>query len=160
MEKTKVFIIAGSQSDVPKISDAEKILDEMKIKYKTAIISAHRAPDYLYEYVKAAEKNGAKVFVAAAGMAAHLPGVIASHTCLPVIGVPISASLGGMDALLSTVQMPKEVPVAAVAIDNSANAALLAARILAVHDEKLRKKLVERRKNIEHKIKTLNKDNL
>jgi len=159
MEKRRVSIIVGSQRDVPKISAAEKILSSLKVSYKTAIISAHRAPDYLGEYIKTEEKSGAGVFIAAAGMAAHLAGVIASKTCRPVIGVPVNVSLGGLDALLSMVQMPQEVPVATVGVDNAANAALLAAEILATCDEKLRLKLVERRKNLEHKIRNLNKGN-
>jgi len=138
----KVGIIMGSDSDLPVMSGAEKILDKLSVEYETDIVSAHRTPDRMYEYAKTARDRGLAVIIAGAGGAAHLPGMVASLTDLPVIGVPVkSAALNGLDSLYSIVQMPAGIPVATVAIDNAANAALLAARILAVCDEGVRVKL-------------------
>ena len=129
----KVAIIMGSKSDYPLIEKTEKVLDAFDISYDTRIISAHRTPSVAEEFAKNAEANGYEVIIAAAGKAAHLAGVVAGLTPLPVIGMPIKASaLEGMDALLATVQMPKGVPVATVAIDGAENAALLAIQILSV----------------------------
>ncbi len=157
MKKIDIAIIMGSESDMPKMAKAGKTLKEFKIAHKVSVISAHRAPGVLKEYIESCEKAGVRVFIAGAGMAAHLAGVIASHTARPVIGVPLCATLNGLDSLLATVQMPKEVPVATVAIDNAVNAAILAAQILAVGDDKLLKVLRNRKTQIEMKAKRLNK---
>lgn len=142
-----VAIFFGSKSDTEVMKKAAGVLKEFGIDYKAFVISAHRAPEALRETVKKAESQGVKVFIAGAGLAAHLPGVIASMTSLPVIGVPIlSGGLGGLDALLAIVQMPKPVPVATVGINNAANAALLALEILATGDETLKNRLSEYKK--------------
>lgn len=125
-----VGIIMGSKNDKPKLQPAGEALQEAGIRYEVRVMSAHRDPELVAQYCKAARMRGLKVIIAAAGMSAALPGVAAAHTDLPVIAVPISASLGGLDALLSAVQMPPGVPVACVAIDGARNAGLLAARII------------------------------
>lgn len=141
-----VGIIVGSQSDLPVIEKATLMLSDLGIQYDLLIASAHRTPEKVAAYAKSAEKKY-EVIIAAAGMAAALPGVVAAHTTLPVIGIPISSkSLLGHDALFSIVQMPSGVPVATVAIDGAKNAAILAAQILAVKYPKLRKKLKELKK--------------
>ncbi|OFW56769.1 MAG: 5-(carboxyamino)imidazole ribonucleotide mutase [Actinobacteria bacterium RBG_19FT_COMBO_54_7] len=128
-----VALIMGSKSDLKKVVPAEEMLGRMGVKAVTAVISAHRQPEKLREFVESAGEQGVEVFIAAAGKAAHLPGVVASLTTRPVIGLPISSSdLGGLDALLSIVQMPGGIPVATVAIDGAENAALLACSILAL----------------------------
>lgn len=139
----KVIIIMGSDSDLDQMKAAADILDEFQISYEIHISSAHRTPGRTHEIVAEGEKNGAEVFIAAAGGAAHLAGVVASATALPVIGVPIAAKgfMGGMDALLSTVQMPSGIPVATVAIGGAKNAGILAAQILSVKEEALREAL-------------------
>ncbi|MEG0283212.1 MAG: 5-(carboxyamino)imidazole ribonucleotide mutase [Erysipelotrichales bacterium] len=135
----KVGILMGSKSDYPIMKEAENILKKFNIEYEIKIVSAHRTPEYMYDYAK---KNDVSVIIAGAGGAAHLPGMLASLTSKPVIGVPINATpLNGMDSLLSIVQMPKGVPVATVAINQSANAALLAIKMLAIHDANLYKQL-------------------
>ncbi len=137
-----VGIIMGSDSDLPVMRAAAKMLDEFAVAYEMDIVSAHRTPERLHDYASSAEARGLKVIIAGAGGAAHLPGMAASFTVLPVIGVPISATrLEGMDALLSIVQMPAGVPVAAVAIDNAANAAILAVQMIATGDPVLRERL-------------------
>jgi 5-(carboxyamino)imidazole ribonucleotide mutase len=137
-ENPLVGIIMGSDSDLPVMDGAIKIFKEFNIPYEVKILSAHRTPDQHAEYSKTAIKRGLKVVIAAAGGAAHLPGVTAAHTILPVIGVPIkSKALNGMDSLLSIVQMPSGIPVATVAIDGAKNAALLALSIIALSDNKL-----------------------
>ncbi len=137
-ENPLVGIIMGSDSDLPVMDGAIKIFKEFNIPYEVKILSAHRTPDQHSEYSKTAIKRGLKVIIAAAGGAAHLPGVTAAHTILPVIGVPIkSKALNGIDSLLSIVQMPGGIPVATVAIDGAKNAALLALSIIAVSDNKL-----------------------
>lgn len=142
-----VGIIMGSDSDLPVMSEAAKILDEFKVPYEIKIVSAHRTPDFMSEYAKTARKRGLKVIIAGAGGSAHLPGMTASHTTLPVIGVPIkSKSLDGLDSLLSIVQMPAGVPVATVAINGAKNAGILAAQIIALNDKSVAGKL-ERFKN-------------
>lgn len=142
-----VAIFFGSKSDTEIMKKAAGVLKEFGIDYKAFVISAHRAPEALKETVKKTESQGVKVFIAGAGLAAHLPGVIASMTSLPVIGVPIlSGGLGGLDALLAIVQMPKPVPVATVGINNAANAAFLALEILATGDETLKNRLSEYKK--------------
>jgi phosphoribosylaminoimidazole carboxylase PurE protein len=129
--KPIVAVVMGSKSDEAVMAGATQALEEMGLSYEVKVMSAHRQPAAVAKFAKEAKKRGIKIIIAGAGLAAHLPGVIASYTDLPVIGVPIAAgSLNGLDALLSIVQMPKGVPVATVGINNSANAALLAARIL------------------------------
>ncbi|WP_288624605.1 5-(carboxyamino)imidazole ribonucleotide mutase [uncultured Brachyspira sp.] len=142
----KVGIIIGSDSDLPIIEKAIDILKDFSIPFEVHIYSAHRTPEKAIEFSKNAEKNGFGVIIAAAGMAAHLAGVIAANTILPVIGIPCkSQNLEGIDALLSTVQMPSGIPVATVAINGGVNAALLSIEILAVNDKELSKKLKEKR---------------
>ena len=162
MKQVLVAIILGSDSDLPVMSNAAKILDEFKVDYKMTVSSAHRSPERTKNYVKECFKNGVKVIIASAGLAAHLAGVCASHFPLPVIGVPIkNGALNGVDALCSTVQMPPGVPVATVGIDNAKNAGLLAVQILATSDKNLEKKLLEYKemlaKTVEEKAKNLGK---
>ena len=157
-----IGIIMGSDSDLPVMSKAAEVLEKFGIPYEITIVSAHRTPDRMYKYAKDAEARGIKVIIAAAGGAAHLPGMVASITHLPVIGVPIkTTALNGLDSLLSIVQMPAGVPVATVAINNSENAAILAISILAVSDkniaEKLKKYKKELKNTIEEKAKKLEK---
>ena len=148
----KVAVIFGSRSDTEKMKGAAKALNEFNIGYKAFILSAHRVPEKLTETINNIEKEGYECIIAAAGLAAHLPGVIASHTVLPVIGVPINAALNGMDSLLSIVQMPKSIPVATVGINNSYNAGMMAVEILAVKYPELKKKLIEYRNNMKQKF--------
>ncbi len=140
--KALVGIIMGSDSDLPVMQAAQKALEQLGVACELDIVSAHRTPDKLHEYATSAEERGLKVIIAGAGGAAHLPGMAAALSILPVIGVPISATrMQGLDALLSIVQMPAGVPVATVAIDNAANAAILAAQIIATGDAQLRERL-------------------
>ena len=142
----KVGIIMGSDSDLPVVEKAINTLKDFEVPFEVHVFSAHRTPVEAKEFSENARKNGFGVIIAAAGMAAHLAGAIAANTTLPVIGIPIkSQNLGGMEALLSTVQMPSGIPVATVAIDGAANAALLAAQILALSDEALSQKLIDKR---------------
>jgi len=142
----KVGIIMGSDSDMPIIEKAVNVLKELQIPYEVHIYSAHRTPEQARDFSVNARKNGFGVIIAAAGMAAHLAGAIAANTTLPVIGIPCKSSvLDGMDALLSTVQMPTGIPVATVAINGGANAALLAAQIIAVEDSELADRLDAKR---------------
>lgn len=137
-----VAIIMGSDSDWPIMEEAAKTLEKFSISFSTEVLSAHRMPDEMVEFAKNAQSAGYKIIIAGAGGAAHLPGMVASLTTLPVIGVPISLkNLDGMDSLLSIVQMPVGIPVATVAIDNAANAAILAARILGISNETISKKV-------------------
>ncbi len=139
-----VGIIMGSDSDIAVMEKAFAVLKEFEVPFEVKIISAHRTPDVHAEYSKTAAKRGIKVIIAAAGMAAHLPGVTAGHTHIPVIGVPISGkNLDGMDALMAIVQMPPGIPVATVAVDGAKNAGLLAVQILAVSDEKLSARYIQ-----------------
>ena len=148
--KIEVGIIMGSDSDLPIMGDALNILKDFVIGYEVKVLSAHRTPDQHAEYSKSAVKKGLKVIIAAAGGAAHLPGVTAAHTTLPVIGVPIKGkSLEGMDSLLSIVQMPSGVPVATVSINGAKNAALLAVSIIALTDSVIQSKLVKYKKKME-----------
>ena len=141
-----VCILIGSDSDAPTMAQACAALDEAGVKYEMKVASAHRSPERTRQLVTDAERAGAAVFIAGAGMAAHLPGVVASFTTKPVIGVPLSGStLQGLDALLAVVQMPPGIPVAAVAIDGARNAAVLAAEILALEDSALATRLKEQR---------------
>jgi 5-(carboxyamino)imidazole ribonucleotide mutase len=142
----KVAIIFGSPSDQAIMKKAADVLREMEVEFSSHVISAHRTPELLSETLKELESSGTEVIIAGAGLAAHLPGVIASQTLIPVIGLPInSGGLGGLDALLSIVQMPRPIPVAAVGIDNGANAAHLACQILAVKYPALKEKLAASR---------------
>ena len=144
----KVGIVMGSDSDLPVIKKATDMLTSLDIPFEVHVYSAHRTPEEARNFSCSARDNGFGVIIAAAGMAAHLAGAIAANTTLPVIGIPCkSSNLDGMDALLSTVQMPSGIPVATVAINGGANAALLAAEILAVSDKALADKLDEKRKN-------------
>lgn len=146
----EVAIIMGSKSDWETMSEAAKMLDELGVPHETKVVSAHRTPDLLYEYVESAEQKGIKVIIAGAGGAAHLPGMAAAKTHLPVLGVPVkSRMLQGLDSLLSIVQMPGGVPVGTLAIGPSGakNAALLAASILGLSDEKIQSALKEFRSN-------------
>ncbi|MDD3412803.1 MAG: 5-(carboxyamino)imidazole ribonucleotide mutase [Lachnospiraceae bacterium] len=138
----KVGIVMGSDSDMPVMSKAADVLEELGIEFDMRIISAHREPDVFFEYAKTAEEKGMKVIIAGAGMAAHLPGMCAAIFPMPVIGIPMhTTSLGGRDSLYSIVQMPSGIPVATVAINGGANAGLLAAKILATSDTELLDKL-------------------
>ena len=137
-----IGILVGSKSDLPVMEKCTKRLDDLGIEYELEVRSAHRNPDDVAEYVASAPGRGVKVFICAAGMAAHLAGAVAARTNLPVIGIPIAAgTLGGFDALLATVQMPSGVPVATVAVNGAANAAVLAAQILALSDPELAERL-------------------
>ncbi len=151
----KVAIVMGSKSDLPIMEEAAAILKQFDISYEVRILSAHRTPEKVTEFSTSAMKQGFSIIIAGAGMAAHLAGVIAAHTTLPVIGVPIdSSSLGGIDSLLSTVQMPPGIPVAAVGLGKSGakNAALLALEILALSSAPLRKKLLRYRDDMKKSV--------
>lgn len=144
----KVSVIMGSTSDWPTMKLACDVLDDYGVPYEKLVVSAHRTPDYMFEFAEKAQGRGVQVVIAGAGGAAHLPGMVAAKTILPVIGVPIkSRTLNGLDSLLSIVQMPGGVPVATVAIGEAGatNAGLLAAQILAIHDESLQEQLVTKR---------------
>ncbi len=144
----RVGIIMGSTSDYEVMQDACKVLDDFKVEYECKVVSAHRTPDLMYEYAHSAEERGIKVIIAGAGGAAHLPGMTAAMTTLPVIGVPVkSRALNGLDSLLSIVQMPGGVPVLTVAINGAKNAALSAISILATNDKELSQKLKDFRQN-------------
>lgn len=147
----KVGIVMGSGSDRPTMQKAADMLDRFGIEYTMQVLSAHKTPDEAIAFGRSAKENGYGVIIAGAGKAAHLGGVMAAMTTLPVIGVPLSASLDGMDSLLATVQMPTGIPVATVAIDAANNAALLAVAILALNDDELAKKLVEYRDELREK---------
>ena len=150
INSNKVSIVMGSQSDFKTMKHCQKVFKKLKIKYETKIISAHRTPDRMYEYAKKAEKNNTSVIIAGAGGSAHLPGMIAALTQLPVLGVPIeSKKLKGLDSLMSIAQMPRGIPVGTVAIgdDGAINAALLAASIIAINDKKIKKNLTLWRTN-------------
>ena len=153
-----VSIIMGSTSDLPVMEKAAQLLNEMEVPFEINALSAHRTPEAVEEFAKGADQRGIKVIIAAAGMAAHLPGVIASMTTLPVIGVPIKASLDGMDALLAIVQMPPGIPVATVGINGSLNAAILALQMIATGDEELNKKLHNYKEGLKGKITQANEE--
>jgi 5-(carboxyamino)imidazole ribonucleotide mutase len=149
-EKPVVGIIMGSDSDLPVMNEAAVVLKEFGIPYEIKIVSAHRTPKFMAEYGTTAHEKGIKVIIAGAGGAAHLPGMTAAHSPLPVIGVPVKAkSLDGLDSLLSIVQMPGGVPVATIGINQARNAGLLAAQILAVSDQAILSRVVEYKKNLE-----------
>ena len=148
----KVSIIMGSTSDLPVMEKAAALLNEFEIPFEINALSAHRTPKEVELFASNARSNGIEVIIAAAGMAAHLPGVIASMTTIPVIGVPINATLDGMDALLAIVQMPPGIPVATVGINASLNAAILSIQILALGDRELQKKLEIYKESLKSKI--------
>jgi len=157
----KVLIICGSQTDLKFLGGAEGFLKEMAINYNIRVASAHRTPELVRKIAKNAEKNGVEVIVAAAGWAAHLPGVIAAYTILPVIGVPLNTSpLNGIDSVMSILQMPKGVPVAAVAIGEAGvtNATILAAEILALKYPPVKKKLINWKKRLQSSANTSSKN--
>jgi 5-(carboxyamino)imidazole ribonucleotide mutase len=148
----------GSTSDMKVMDAAAKLLDELEIPFELNALSAHRTPEKVEEFATTAGSRGIKVIIAGAGMAAHLPGVVAAMTPLPVIGVPINASLDGMDSLLAIVQMPPGIPVATVGINGARNAAILAVQILATADETIAKKVVTFKKNLKEKIVKANEE--
>lgn len=152
MTQPVVSVIMGSTSDLPIMTKALDLLEQMQIPFEVQALSAHRTPEEVEDFAKNAEERGVKVIIAAAGMAAHLCGVIASMTALPVIGVPIKSTLEGMDALLAIVQMPPGIPVATVGINASLNAALLAVQILALSDERIAASFKEYKQNLKQKI--------
>lgn len=144
----KVAIIFGSKSDTEVMRGAAKCLKEFNIPYEAYVLSAHRVPEKLCEVLKKLEDDGCEVIIAGAGLAAHLPGVIASKTIIPVVGVPINAAINGLDALYSIVQMPKSIPVATVGINNSYNGAMVAAEILGIKYPEVKEKLVKYREEM------------
>lgn len=153
MEKPKVGILMGSESDLNTMQKAAQVLQEMEVAYEMRVSSAHRAPDMTAEYARTARERGLKIIICGAGMAAHLAGAVAAQTTLPVIGVPLAAgALSGVDALYATVQMPSGIPVATVAIDGAGNAAYLACQILAVTDETLAHRLEASRQATRQRI--------
>jgi 5-(carboxyamino)imidazole ribonucleotide mutase len=154
----KVSIIMGSTSDLPVMEAAAKYLNEMKIPFEMNALSAHRTPEKVEEFARNAQKRGIHVIIAAAGMAAHLPGVIAAMTTLPVIGVPIKASLEGLDAMLAILQMPPGIPVATVAINGAQNAAILAVEILAINDPELHQKMLDFKEDLKIKVVKANEE--
>lgn len=163
MKKDKhplVGIIMGSNSDLPVMREAAKILDEFEIGYEISIVSAHRTPDKMFQYATEAETRGIKVIIAGAGGAAHLPGMVASLTSLPVIGVPVKSrnSIDGWDSLLSIVQMPPGVPVATVGVDGAQNAGVLAAQILAAGNEQILKKINSFKQKLKEKVSKMNEE--
>jgi 5-(carboxyamino)imidazole ribonucleotide mutase len=154
-----VGIIMGSDSDWPVMKEAALILKRFGVSYEALVVSAHRTPQGMFDYAKGAHKRGFKIIIAGAGGAAHLPGMVAALTILPVIGVPVPLKhLDGMDSLLSIVQMPKGIPVATVAIGNAQNAALLAIRMLALANEELTQKLIKEEEKLEAKVAEMNKN--
>lgn len=156
--KPIISIIMGSTSDLPVMEKAAKLLDEMEVPFEINALSAHRTPECVEKFAKEAKDRGIKVIIAAAGMAAHLPGVIASMTPIPVIGVPINSTLDGIDALLAIVQMPPGIPVATVGIDASLNAAILALQMIATGNNELQEKLIQYKTALKSKIEKANED--
>lgn len=154
----QVSIIMGSVSDLPVMNKAAQFLDEMEIPFEMNALSAHRTPEEVERFARGVEGRGIRVIIAAAGMAAHLCGVIASMTTLPVVGVPIAASLDGIDALLAIVQMPPGIPVATVGINGAQNAAILAAQMLALSDEALARRLANYKEGLKKKIVKANEE--
>lgn len=156
--KPLVSIIMGSTSDLPVMEKAAQILNSFKIPFEINALSAHRTPEEVGKFAKGAAGRGIKVIIAAAGMAAHLPGVIASLTPLPVIGVPIKASLEGLDSILSILQMPPGIPVATVGINAAQNAAILSAQIIGTGNEKVMKEVLKYKEDMKKKIVESNKE--
>lgn len=154
MSKPQVGIIMGSQSDLPVMTEAAEILDELGVDIEVTVVSAHRTPHRMLEYAEKAADRGIKVIIAGAGGAAHLPGMVASLTTLPVIGVPIKSrnSIDGWDSVLSILQMPGGIPVATVALDGAKNAGILAAEIIGAFDSKLSKKLADYKNSLKEKV--------
>ena len=153
MKKVSVAIIMGSNSDLPTMKGAIQTLEDFEISHEVRIVSAHRTPKFMLSYAAQAQSRGIKVIIAGAGGAAHLPGLVASMTTLPTIGVPVSSGkLKGLDSLLSIAQMPRGVPVATMAVDNSTNAGLLAARILGLKSTKVKANLIKFQKNQKIKV--------
>jgi 5-(carboxyamino)imidazole ribonucleotide mutase len=154
MSKPVVGIIMGSQSDLPVMRQAAEMLEEFNVPFELTVVSAHRTPERMFDYAKSARERGLKTIIAGAGGAAHLPGMVASMTSLPVIGVPIlsSNSIDGWDSILSILQMPGGIPVATVALDGAKNAGILAARIVATSDEALANKLEEYAESLKTKV--------
>ncbi len=149
----KVAIVMGSDSDLPVVKGALLELEKFGVEYEVHVMSAHRTPEAACEFAKSAKDNGFGIIIAAAGKAAHLGGVIAGHSILPVIGIPIkSSTMDGLDSLLSTVQMPSGIPVATVTIDGAKNAAILAAQMLAIEDEELSEKLYEMKSKMAQEV--------
>lgn len=153
-----VSIIMGSTSDLKVMEAAAKFLNDLEIPFEINALSAHRTPENVEEFARKAQGRGIKVIIAAAGMAAHLPGVVAAMTPLPVIGVPINSSLDGMDSLLSIVQMPPGIPVATVGINGALNAAILATQILALSDDSISGKLMKYKEGLKQKIVDANEE--
>lgn len=153
-----VSIIMGSTSDLPVMEKAAQLLNELHVPFEMNALSAHRTPEVVADFAEKAHARGIKVIIAAAGMAAHLPGVIAASTPLPVIGVPIKSSLDGMDALLAIVQMPPGIPVATVAINGGLNAAILAVQMLSLHDKTFEAKLIAYKEGLKKKIIQANEE--
>ena len=156
-----VAILMGSDSDLPVVSEVFKIFDEFGVKYTKSVLSAHRSPHQVIELIKTSESNGCKLFIAAAGMAAHFAGAVAAHSFKPVIGIPIeSGGLGGLDALLSTAQMPPGIPVATVAIGKAGakNSAILAIQMLSISDENMADKFSKYRANLTNEVLEKNKN--
>ena len=153
-----VSIIMGSTSDLPVMEEAAKVLNELKVPFEMNALSAHRTPERVEAFAKAAAGRGVKVIIAGAGMAAHLPGVIAAMTSLPVIGVPIKASLDGLDSLLAIVQMPPGIPVATVAINGARNAGILAVQMIATGNKELMDRLVQFKETLKNKIVKANEE--
>ncbi|OFY64129.1 MAG: 5-(carboxyamino)imidazole ribonucleotide mutase [Bacteroidetes bacterium RBG_13_43_22] len=156
--KPLVSIIMGSTSDLPVMEKAARILDDMKIPFEMNALSAHRTPEEVGKFARGAAGRGIKVIIAAAGMSAHLPGVIAAMTPLPVIGVPIKVSLEGLDSILSILQMPPGIPVATVGVNASENAGILAAQIIASGDEKVMKEVIKYKQDLKKKIVEASKE--
>ncbi|QGY45118.1 5-(carboxyamino)imidazole ribonucleotide mutase [Maribellus comscasis] len=154
----KVSIIMGSTSDLDVMAKAAKLLDDFEIPFEMNALSAHRTPDEVEKFAKGARDNGIKVIIAGAGMAAHLPGVIAAMTPVPVIGVPINASLSGFDSILAILQMPPGIPVATVAVNGAMNAAILAVQMMATGDDVLMQKLVDYKESLKQKIVKANSE--
>jgi 5-(carboxyamino)imidazole ribonucleotide mutase len=154
----KVSIIMGSTSDLTVMEKAAKLFDELEIPFEINALSAHRTPDEVETFAKGAKDRGIKVIIAGAGMAAHLPGVIAAMTPVPVIGVPINASLSGFDSVLAILQMPPGIPVATVAVNGAMNAAILAVQMMATGDDELMQKMIGYKENLKQKIVKANQD--
>jgi len=154
----KVSIIMGSTSDLDVMAKAAQLLDEFEIPFEMNALSAHRTPDEVEKFAKSAKDRGVKVIIAGAGMAAHLPGVVAAMTPLPVIGVPIKASLEGFDSILSIVQMPPGIPVATVAVNGAMNAGILAVQMMATGDAELMQKMIQYKESLKQKIVKANKE--
>ena len=154
----QVSIIMGSTSDLPVMEKACKLLDELQVPFEVNALSAHRTPDAVEQFARSAKERGLKVIIAAAGMAAALPGVIAASTTLPVIGVPIKGMLDGLDAMLSIIQMPPGIPVATVGVNGAQNAAILAVEMLALSDEAIAQRLSDYKAGLKAKIEKANKD--